>query len=385
MGWWYHAKKQFQIFPGITRARSGDWLREFYDWRSKEQGPLRIALNAFIWLSWQIWLPIRSRKIATKYGLDDNWRKMAQEIGTKCFADPNDVALFRVESEVQMAQFMRRFEHMGISRLINPKCWMADCILGNKLAFHNLCVDNGFPQPAIYAAGRGQELDIASIPEKGSFIVKPVGGEGGRGVRVEQFEGDSSTFPEFAKFHICSRSDAWLIQRKLEPHPDLKPLSGTALLGIRVVTVLNERSEAEAVHALLRFPRVEDALVDNLKAGGMMAPIDMETGRLGLGCIGNGVGEMERHPVSGQQIKGMLVPHFDDGLALALKAHNEAFSQYTVIGWDIAIAEDGVYLLEGNGKPSSIASQRGIRSAAGDNRYGELIAFHISKAIAQLN
>jgi hypothetical protein len=64
--------------------------------------------------------------------------------------------------------------------------------------------------------------------------------------------------------------------------------------------------------------------------------------------------------------------------ARAIEAHRH-FSDRVVIGWDIAILEDGPIFIEGNGNPDLDILQRYMRIGLREHRLAELLAFHLKK------
>lgn len=60
-----------------------------------------------------------------------------------------------------------------------------------------------------------------------------------------------------------------------------------------------------------------------------------------------GVRIIEKHPDSGQRLKGFPVPLWTEALFLARRAH-ELFPSVYFIGWDVAILQDRPVLVEGN-------------------------------------
>lgn len=385
--WWYYFKKKYALYPGISRFRAGDFLTEYYRHRQSRQSLIGKMANAAVFAGFHIWLPWRAREIAAKYGLPNGWIRQAVAIGRQCIADPNDIALFRIENAEQMRRHLRRFEHAAISKLVNPLNWLPDCRLGNKLTFHNACRAHMLPHPEIYAVARDSGIAVYKVPEDGLLAFKPTGGEGGRGFGLIDFRGGDSDrearFQALVAARMKGRTGSWMIQRKLDTHPELRAIGLSALLTARISTMLNEQGEPEVVTSVMRLPADGSSLVDNIKSGGLMAPIDLETGLLGPGCVGRGVGEASHHPASGAAIEGLRVPYLQEAVALALRAHADAFPDYTLVGWDVAITGEGPYLLEGNGKPCMIVAQRAPRKGLGETRFGQLVRFHLRRALGE--
>lgn len=96
-----------------------------------------------------------------------------------------------------------------------------------------------------------------------------------------------------------------------------------------------------------RMPTGEE-VVDNFAAGGIAAPVDLETGRLGV-AIGKDVsrGQFREHPDSGAPIAGTALPFWPEAQRLALDAQR-LFNDVPFVGWDIVLGPDGPTLLEAN-------------------------------------
>jgi hypothetical protein len=52
-----------------------------------------------------------------------------------------------------------------------------------------------------------------------------------------------------------------------------------------------------------------------------------------------------------------------------------------VIGWDIAILDEGPRLIEGNKGPDVDLIQRPLRGPIGSGRFGALLAYNLERAI----
>jgi len=180
-------------------------------------------------------------------------------------------------------------------------------------------------------------------------------------------------------FRGLSEKEHYLIQRRLTPHPELADLSGDVLTTVRMLTIVDENGGFEATHAAYRMPSRPDATVDNFHAGGLAAKVDIETGELGP-ASDIGLHPSSRwhstHPLSGAQISGRTLPFWKESLDLARRAH-AAIPGRAVVGWDIAIIDDGPVLIEGNGGADLDIIQRAHREPIGNSRFGELLAHHL--------
>jgi hypothetical protein len=180
-------------------------------------------------------------------------------------------------------------------------------------------------------------------------------------------------------FGTLSMGERYLIQRRLVPHPELADLSADVLTTVRIMTILDEDGAFEATHAVYRMPMTASAKVDNFHAGGLAAKVDIETGELGQASdIGlNPHSEWHAsHPVTSARIDGRKLPFWKETLDLAQRAHT-AMRERTVIGWDIAIVDDGPVMIEGNSGADLDIIQRTHREPMGDSRFGELLAHHL--------
>jgi hypothetical protein len=68
-------------------------------------------------------------------------------------------------------------------------------------------------------------------------------------------------------------------------------------------------------------------------------------------------------------VLGRIVPCWDEIRSIALAAHS-ACRDRALVGWDIAVGEDGAVLLEGNSYPDVDFLQRSHQCAAGDSPLG---------------
>ncbi|HKP78644.1 MAG TPA: hypothetical protein VJU34_05920, partial [Phenylobacterium sp.] len=175
----YFLKKAYALYPGVVTPVSGGFLAEHYRRRRLARGPARAVLDAVVGLGFQAWIPWRARKVQRKFGLDDAWRARAIAIARARFADPQDVALFRIDEAAALGGYVRRFEDAALNKRINPRGWTPDCALADKLRFYARCRDARLPHPETVATVTVGQLTPAADPAGRELVAKPADGEGG--------------------------------------------------------------------------------------------------------------------------------------------------------------------------------------------------------------
>lgn len=379
----YFAKKRFALFPGVKAPISAPAFANHYAQRQRQRSTLRASLDAVIGTAFQAWIPLRAKAVERKFKLGDAWRRNAIDIARRRFVDPNDIALFRIERADQLDGYIRRFEDAAFNKIINPAGWKPDCELMNKTRFYKRCAKNGLPHPDVAA---NLESGVAELvaPLTGPMIAKPSRGEGGRGVFAfdHGLPLDRASAAALVARNPDMAKGAWVVQRRLVPDPAIADIALNALPTVRMTTILNEGGVPELVNAVIRLASREDVVVDNMKAGGILSSVDLKTGTLGIGCKGYGGGDHEVHPVTGAPITGRVLPHWTAAEALVVDAHARGFGEYALIGWDVALTPEGPVLVEGNAKPGVLMPQRSGRRGLANQRYGELLAWHLARVTA---
>lgn len=370
----YYLKKAWPLFPGILRPVAAPFLRDHYARRRAGRGLLRAGIDALIGIGFHLWIPRRAARVQRRFGYDAGWRRRAIAIARVRFADPNDIALFRIEHPDQLDQYLRRFEDAAINKRINPLGWTAGCALADKRLFAERCAATGLPHAETIATAAGGRVRILADPADRPMIAKPVHGEGGDGVRMLGPIADAQALMA----RLRGIQHPTLVQPLIVVHPELADIALGALPTVRIVTILDEAGRPEVVSATFRCASDPRARVDNMKAGGLIVPVDLGDGRLGTACFGYGGHDHDIHPATGAPIAGRTLPGWGMAIGLVNEAHADAFADYVLIGWDVALTADGPMLIEGNGKPGVLMPQRAARRGLGESRYGVLLAHHLA-------
>lgn len=267
----------------------------------------------------------------------------------------------------------------------------------NKIYFSTLCLKHGLNGSTVIATVSARHLSfidpaMKELPPRDLFV-KIKNGRGGRGAekwsygagRYRNAKGRSFTAAELARYlKRRARFEKRIVQYRLVNHSALADVNLEALATARILTARDERGGIEVTDAVFRMPQRPGASVDNIHAGGIAAPVDLATGRLGratdLGLRTTSRWH-DRHPTTGAPIAGRVLPHWPAALDLVRRAH-ALIGDRVAAGWDVAILEDGPCLVEGNGKPDVDLMQRPHRAGLGASRFGELMAFHLKRSLA---
>ena len=240
----------------------------------------------------------------------------------------------------------------------------------DKRRFAEVCARHGLPAADQLAVlEREDEPDAtarrwASTLEREApegLVIKPVDGHRGLGVKVldrvpagaADHRGRVVGWDDLGRELAADRWPAYVVQRRLRPHPELVRMSGHDLVHtLRVVTVRGGEGDARVVGKTLRVASGREP-VDSFRSGqaGNAVAFVGDDGTLVHACVvrssGFGLERLPRHPRSGAPLPGFRVPDWGEARALALRAA-AVFAPLRTVGFDIAPTPDGPVLIEAN-------------------------------------
>lgn len=227
--------------------------------------------------------------------------------------------------------------------IMNPKEYRS--VLENKLDF--LVKYKEFIRHS-YASLSDLESD-SLIAEKilcnksGKVVLKNSYGQCGNGIEVIS----TSLLNQTLLVEKLRKSGNDFAEEFVVQHTLLMQLSSSGLNTIRIITQINEHGKVDFIAARLRI--TINSLVDNLAAGNIAAPVDLETGIVnGPGVYSDITKKSELvHPVTNIPIIGFQIPFWHETVQMITQAALIEIGNRSV-GWDIAITEDGPELIEGN-------------------------------------
>lgn len=185
----------------------------------------------------------------------------------------------------------------------------------------------------------------AFMAERDVIIAKPLDDSCGRG--VEKL--NKADFPSVpALYEHIRAAGAGLVEDYICQHPQVSVIYPHSVNTYRIVTVCRN-GEAHVVYAFIRIGN-GGRFVDNINAGGMAAPIDLDTGVIRYPAFDKNSQYYETHPMTGFRIVGHALPFWQQSLEMC-RAAALTVPQVGYVGWDIAVTEVGPQLIEGNPFP----------------------------------
>ena len=193
------------------------------------------------------------------------------------------------------------------------------------------------------------------------IIVKPSLSSKGKGVQLMNFSDGVNEKGESIEQVFKQYKEDFLFQKRVHQHKDMAALNPTSLNTIRV---LSYRSGLEVliIYSVVRIGR-KGSVVDNQSAGGISTTISKE-GKLGKVAFGGYSTDNILETDTGIVLEDYQIPSYDKAIEMVKRMHMN-LPYFNIIGWDLAIEEDGSpILIEINTNPG--LSQSAFKSGMGE-------------------
>ncbi len=171
------------------------------------------------------------------------------------------------------------------------------------------------------------------------------GSKGQVGAQVRVVESREFGASSLLRFMRANKFD--LVEEYVMQHDDLHRLSPSGLNTVRVFTQINSKGEVDILGVRLRIS--VNSPIDNMGAGNLAAYVDVETGIVTKSATYTNIEKNDEdiHPVTGVRIHGFKIPKYNTLIKVVKEASLYDTSNLSV-GWDVAITNDYVELIEGN-------------------------------------
>ena len=183
------------------------------------------------------------------------------------------------------------------------------------------------------------------MKDRDFIITKPLDATHGDGIH-KLARADFANLQEMYG-HIKTLKAA-LLEEYLVQHPNLAAIYPDSVNCVRIVTILKD-GIVHPVYSFINFGN-GGRVVSNLDSGGMAAPVDLATGTIAYGAYDKEENYYINHPATGVPIMGAQIPHWEACMALCGKTA-PMIPELKYLGWDIAILQDGIALIEANHFP----------------------------------
>lgn len=171
-------------------------------------------------------------------------------------------------------------------------------------------------------------------------IIKPtLFGTWGHGVKLIHTENGFVPEMNMSVADLFSNyKNSFIIQSKLEQHPDIARLNPTSVNTIRVLSYRRD-NEVVILYAVIRIGRM-GKVVDNETAGGIKADIDLQTGRIKGVAFGSPTEKDMPQTDCGTVLDNYLIPSFPQVLEFVKDLHYR-IPYFRLVGWDISVDKNG--------------------------------------------
>ncbi len=228
-----------------------------------------------------------------------------------------------------------------IKKYNNPEY---DHLFRNKVEFNTLF--KNFIKRDFIDVNASTKEDVIAFMEKHSvFMAKPVVGTCGKG--IEKIDTHDYKSMDSVYEYLTRKGMNYELEELLHQNKKVASIYPDSINTVRIVTIVDNG----VPHIICAYFRIGNGkYVDNFNSGGMVAPVNEETGEVIDKAIDKKKNLYERHPATNETIKGFVFPDWDEAIEMVKKA-SLVVPEMRYIGWDVCFSTKGPVLVEGNEYP----------------------------------
>lgn len=177
------------------------------------------------------------------------------------------------------------------------------------------------------------------VSNKDKIIAKVIDSSGGEGIEIYKVNKDIKSL-----YNNIINKKQYLVEEVIKQHKKMSELYDKSVNTLRIITFITDDGNVKVLNKILKIGNGEN--LDNGCLGGMYTFLD-DKGKVIVPAIDNKGNTFEVHPISNTKIVGFQIPNFDKVIKLVKDlALIEKNIRY--VGWDIAITQNDVDVVEGN-------------------------------------
>ena len=177
-------------------------------------------------------------------------------------------------------------------------------------------------------------------------MAKPVIGTCGKGILKINIKDYNSLEEIYA--YLTKEGYNYELEELIIQDEAVSKIYPDAINTVRIVTIVDDDRTPHIICAYFRIGNGK--YVDNFNSGGMVAPVNEETGEVLDKAIDKKKNLYAYHPITKAKIKGFVFPDWDKALKLVKEA-SLVVKEMHYIGWDVCFSNKGPLLVEGNEYP----------------------------------
>lgn len=252
------------------------------------------------------------------------------------YIDYNLFEMYKMTKFERKTIITRGINNEFIKKYNNPKYMK---YFNNKLEFNKM-FDNYLNRDWLELNEKNSKEFKEFCTKHETIIVKPINNSCGKGVELIDTKGKN--FKELHQYLINNKQI--LVEEVAVQCKTLNDLHPYSINTVRVVTLLGK-----VVVAFLRIGNNHNN-VDNFNHEGLVAPIDIETGKINYQALDKEKQLYTNHPLTDKSIVGLTIPKWTKIKELCETAAIET-PEIGYVGWDVCVGKDKCFFIEGNEFP----------------------------------
>lgn len=252
------------------------------------------------------------------------------------YVDYNLFEMYKMNSFERKTIITRGINNEFIKKYNNPKYMK---YFNSKLEFNKI-FDKYLNRDWLELNGKNIKEFKAFCKNHPEIIVKPDSASCGKGVELISVTGKDikELYAELID------NGQILVEEVATQCKKLSDIHKESINTVRVVTLLGK-----VVVAFLRMGNNHNS-VDNFNHEGLVAPIDIETGKINYQALDKKKNLYTHHPLTNKEIVGLTIPKWKEIKELCETAALE-IPEVGYVGWDVCVGKDKCFFIEGNEFP----------------------------------